>query len=294
MGKIEKIEKIFAPKKDKLVETKKTKNRLKKKRETLIFEDDLAISESGKTKNKNLKKILLIALAFVLVGGLTGTSFYFYRQYKATAVKSAPVEILKDEASVIIEEIRSFMELPDEVPTLATVTDIEQAKSQAFFSKAQNGDKVLIYVKSAKAILYRPSTKKIIEVANVSGIDNKEITSESIINQKENEIFKNPEEVKNDNQESVQRITKIAVYNGSKVKGLAATLADKISDIENTEIVEKTNSKNSYENNLIIDISGNNSEIIEKIISEIGGETGDFPENELKPDADILIIGGRN
>jgi len=61
------------------------------------------------------------------------------------------------------------MELPkDEEPTIATVLDKEKLKDQLFFAKAENGDKVIIYSKNQKAILYRPSINKIIDVAPIS------------------------------------------------------------------------------------------------------------------------------
>jgi hypothetical protein len=66
-------------------------------------------------------------------------------------------------------ELNKFMELPtNETPTLATVSDVEKVKGQTFFKNAQNGDKVLLYSQSGKAILYRPSTKKVIEVAQIN------------------------------------------------------------------------------------------------------------------------------
>lgn len=61
-----------------------------------------------------------------------------------------------------------IMELPqDEQPTVATVLDKDKLKDQGFFVKAENGDKVVIYSKARKAILYRESAKKIIEVAPI-------------------------------------------------------------------------------------------------------------------------------
>jgi hypothetical protein len=59
------------------------------------------------------------------------------------------------------------MVLPDEQPTLASVTDKSKLSDQPFFQKAENGDKILIFVQSRKAILYRPSIKKIIDVAPI-------------------------------------------------------------------------------------------------------------------------------
>lgn len=74
-----------------------------------------------------------------------------------------------DEARQLSAEVGQLIQLPsDEVPTVATVVDADKVKSQAFFASAQNGDKVLVYSKASKAILYRPSTKKIIEVAPIN------------------------------------------------------------------------------------------------------------------------------
>ena len=56
----------------------------------------------------------------------------------------------------------------DETPTIATVIDATKVKGQAFFANAQNGDKVLLYSKVGKAVLYRPSTNKIIEIAPIN------------------------------------------------------------------------------------------------------------------------------
>jgi hypothetical protein len=57
------------------------------------------------------------------------------------------------------------MTLPTEKPTIATVENTKKLTSQAFFKNARNGDKVLMYTQTKKAILYRPSEDKVIEVA---------------------------------------------------------------------------------------------------------------------------------
>jgi hypothetical protein len=57
---------------------------------------------------------------------------------------------------------------PGETPTIATVNDSAKLKTQAFFADAKDGDKVLIYSKAGKAVLYRPSTNRIIEYSTVN------------------------------------------------------------------------------------------------------------------------------
>ena len=80
-----------------------------------------------------------------------------------------PQEAAKQETSDLVKEVGKYLELPsNETPTIATISEKERLNSQPFFKNAQNGDKVLIYTNSEMAILYRPSTKKIIQYAPVS------------------------------------------------------------------------------------------------------------------------------
>lgn len=67
------------------------------------------------------------------------------------------------------EKVGKLIALPaDETPTIATVEDKTKLADQAFFSAAENGDKLLIYTKAQKAIVYRPSTNQIINVGPIS------------------------------------------------------------------------------------------------------------------------------
>ncbi len=100
-----------------------------------------------------------IILVIICVGALVAAivpSVYFYQKYQKTQVRTV------DEAK---KAIGKLMVLPEgEEPTLATIADITKLEGQPFFSKAQNGDQILIYMTSRKAILYRPSLGKIIDV----------------------------------------------------------------------------------------------------------------------------------
>ena len=92
-------------------------------------------------------------------------AFAFGRGSQAVDQKAA----LEKETEMLTSKISRFMELPEEEqPTLATVTDRSKLKDKNFFSNAENGDKVLIYAKSKKALLYRPSTGKLIDVAHLA------------------------------------------------------------------------------------------------------------------------------
>lgn len=112
-----------------------------------------------------------------IIGGLAALvilsavpSVYFFNQYRTAQQKLAnPTEYAKEEARSIREKVGKLIELPpDEEPTIATVTDAAKLAEQPFFARSQNGDKVLIFTNAKKAVLYRPETNKIIEVAPVN------------------------------------------------------------------------------------------------------------------------------
>jgi hypothetical protein len=75
----------------------------------------------------------------------------------------------QDETAKLTAEISKVLELPpSETPTLATVKDAAKLKSQPFFKDTQDGDKVLIYSQAGRAVLYRPTTKKVLEFSSIS------------------------------------------------------------------------------------------------------------------------------
>lgn len=72
------------------------------------------------------------------------------------------------QAAQLVARIGAHLALPKEKPTIATVDDAKKLVGQSFFKAAHDGDKVLIYAQTQEAILYRPSTDMVIEVAHVS------------------------------------------------------------------------------------------------------------------------------
>jgi hypothetical protein len=108
-------------------------------------------------------KGVLIATA-VLSFAIAGFIFVFHKKQLVD-----PNVALANETNELAANIGKFMELPvAEQPTLATVTDKAKLRGQDFFQHAEDGDKVLVYSRSKKVILYRPSTGKIIDVTNLT------------------------------------------------------------------------------------------------------------------------------
>lgn len=116
-----------------------------------------------------LRRFWLVLL--VLVVALLGLSGYLYKQNRDSrqeleSLKTDPQKAARESNKAITDMVGKIVVLPEgEDPTVATVTDPEKLKDQPFFSKAQKDDRVLIYTKAQKAILYNPSSNKVVEIA---------------------------------------------------------------------------------------------------------------------------------
>lgn len=223
-----------------------------------------------------------------------GVGGYFFYQYKHTS------EVMqREEIEKLVSVIGSSMELPQgEFPTLATVTNKEKLDDQAFFLRAENGDKILIYSGAGRAILYRPATKKIIDVTSVN------IVKDDRESQSAEELFK-PEEkpVESETASSVEQAVDQAVaevlapptltlYNGSTKVGITGPVETQIaSDFSEVIIKNKEKAaKTDYTETLVIDLSEAHSDLAARMASELGGKVSSLPVGETNPGTDMLII----
>ncbi|HSW97660.1 MAG TPA: hypothetical protein VLF89_07595 [Candidatus Saccharimonadales bacterium] len=108
---------------------------------------------------------LTIVLGAVIVGG---GIVYGIMQYRQMHTKQNSVLAAQTEVDTLIGQVGKLIELPKEIPTVATVSDVKKLQDQPFFTNAKNGDKVLIFVQAKEAVLYRPSENKIIKVSPVN------------------------------------------------------------------------------------------------------------------------------
>lgn len=110
-------------------------------------------------------KVINIVIIFVTIIAL---SFGGYFYYKLNKFQNTPKDLKEKEASSLVEMISSHYLFPvNESPTIATVSDPEALKTGSPFIGAMKGDKVFIFSQTGKAILYRPSIDKIVEIVSV-------------------------------------------------------------------------------------------------------------------------------
>lgn len=125
--------------------------------------------KSLEREKKTIKFTFFVVVVVLLIIAIL-PSYYFYNRYqKAQNLLKNPSALAKEETKQLITNVSRLIVLPsDEEPTIASVVDKNKLKDQPFFKNSENGDKVLIYTKAKKAILYRPATNKIIEVSPIT------------------------------------------------------------------------------------------------------------------------------
>jgi len=270
----------------------------------LFLNDDLIIQEcevDAPSESTTGRKIIFLLFVVVLFAGIFSSVIYLKHRGNNNAMadrKNIENQAGETDAVAMVGKI---MELPtDENPTVATVTDKDKVGSQPFFAKAENGDKALIYTQSKKAILYRPSVNKIIEVMYLTVADDKVSAENNLPPQEATAGEENGEVATNTTESSASENVlaidgnevRVAVYNGSKTKGLAATLANKLLETKGIKIVKKANASGNFEKTIVIDLTGKNSNVAESIMQTIpGSAVAQMPTGEAVPaNADILII----
>ena len=181
--------------------------------------------------------------------------YYFYNKYQK--VKKDPNIISQEETTWLVEKVSKLMVLPFGTPTVATVLDKEKLKDQAFFNNSENGDKILVFMDAKKAILYRPSLNKIIEISPL-----------------------------------VTSTARVALLNGTTKAGVTDKAQTKIKDVADITITNdgKSAQNKTYAQTIVVDLAGGFSSQATQIASLLGGEVGTFPTGETKPDADIVVF----
>lgn len=191
----------------------------------------------------------------------------------------------------VLSEVRSIMELPtDEDPTIAAVTDLERLKNEPFFQNAQNGDRVIFFVKAKKAILYRPTSRKIIEVSVSPTLGDGGSTTKT----EAAKPAKDTQATKEDTMKPEEFAGAITLYNGSTKLGVTNTAEDALLQaFTKASVREKLAAKkNDYVGVTVVDLTGNNQAAAAAIAQKMNGKVGTLPAGEDKPAGEILVIIG--
>jgi hypothetical protein len=236
----------------------------------------------------------IVTVVLILLTGVGVAGFYQYKkvQSELSVLKDNPSggQLTDERQRELITEVSAKIMLPqDEKPTVAVVSDINRLKDQQFFSAGQNGDVVLIYMSSKKAILYRPADKKIVELAPVNLTDNNQATVAG------SQAVNPPTTPATTVSPTPAAITgTFALRNGTTVTGLARTFEGQLTQaFPSVSVNERGNAvKRDYSSTIIVDVKGTKSAEVTQIAQRLGIQTGTLPAGEVTTTADFLVIIG--
>lgn len=122
----------------------------------------IIISHIHKKRHHYLGAIAIVGVAAILVATGIGS----WKLIDARRIASNP----ERQAEQTVERVGKLMVLPNnETPAVMTVVDKSKIKNIPFLERTvQNNDKVLVYSKTKKVVVYRPAEHKIVDIGPVS------------------------------------------------------------------------------------------------------------------------------
>ncbi|MBD3238486.1 MAG: hypothetical protein GF332_02515 [Candidatus Moranbacteria bacterium] len=270
--------------------------------------------DQAKKSLKPLIIILQVLFVVVFIGSVVAL-IWFVRSYKQAA---AEIEQLKSpegrkavelqEVDRVLEQVKRHLIIPDEKPAMALIEDADNlATKEAFYQGAKNGDRILIFAKAKKAVIYRPDQDKIVNVGPIEIEDkaknkiNTSPTENQTNNNQENEQDQDSGQTQEpeDRQEESQAIpqeTKIEVRNGTNYPGSAQTLSQRLQVQEGYNVIDWGDAvRKNYNQNVIIDLTqGKKSKLLNDLRQKLNARVIiELPADEKASRADFLIIIGQ-
>lgn len=232
----------------------------------------------------------LLIILFLAIGLAGVWSFWHFRQAeKSLNNKEAVVNQLKDvkkENAALVAKLGRLMVLPEgEEPIVATISDVTSlAKNQPFYANAHNGDKVIVYMKAKKAIIYDPNADKIINVGPIF-LESQNATSTSSGTPTES-LTGQPEP-------TTSTLVTIEVRNGSSTPGIARVFAEKFVGSQSYKVLDvNPAARKDYGKNIIVNLAGKDVASLSKMLGNITPVTK-LPTGEATTAAEVLVIMGK-
>lgn len=225
-----------------------------------------------------------------------GASFFFYVQWQLAQdkIETVPSEQVKDVTPEEIDEIVKALEkivlLPTgETPKLSTITNKDElTDNQEFFKDVENGDKIIVYQQAKKAFLYRPSTKKIINLSPIDITGGEDQPVEKVQIKTETSPTSSPE--------TVSSPVTVELRNGTEVAGLTLGFESKLKATGvDIEVTKRSNAAYvDYGESVLVMVNLTRKIEAQLIANALDMSVSVLPDDEEKTEADILIIVGKD
>jgi len=128
--------------------------------------ENRSMAENKKESHRSFSPAIVI-ITCLIVAGLISIIVIQYQQLRNLHQGSDSVATNQQDVQRLVAKVSQLTQLPQEEPYVATIQNIDEIQNQAFFSFAKNGDKVLIFPAAKKAVIYRESDHKLINMGPI-------------------------------------------------------------------------------------------------------------------------------
>lgn len=210
-----------------------------------------------------------------------GWSFYNYQSIKKeVAILKDPQlasELSQKETAELIAKLSKLMVVPaDKDPVVAVINDVEMlAATQDFYVPAHNGDKLIMFQDSRKAVIYDEDDNRIVNVGPI--------------------YFDNGDGATSTDPAVVSDRLNIELRNGSSASGTAISLRDRLQANYAFNVIKMAKAnKTDYSGFILVDkTNGSKNSLVESLQKELGATVvKEVPTGESNTVAEILIIAG--
>lgn len=214
-----------------------------------VVSESAQVSSAAPATVRPRRRWLRLATILVILVVLPAIGYYFYAQHKQALADTPDDQLIADVSERAL--------LPtDEKPTVSTVVDAHKV-NQEFLKGAQNGDKVLLYFRAGKAIVYRPSSGQIINMGPLQ----------------------EPE-------------PRVFLRKGSPDADMSKVAAEVTGTNGYTLVSQDESPNEKYTHTTVIDVAGNRPDVAGRLAQQLHATVSPMPAGETKPDADLLVIVG--
>lgn len=194
-------------------------------------------------KTHKLRALLFFMVAVVVLTGAV------------LLLRPSAGELTHDE--IVIRVNKELSISGDANPAILTVEDKTQA-TQPFLQQAENGDKVLLYYKAMKSVLFRPSENRIVHQGAYTPPD-----------------------------------AKVFVRKGTQDSTKVDEILAKLEDVQDIDVISQdSSSKTDYSGVTIVHVTDRYDQKVQELEKLFSTKVVRLPNGESFPDADILIIVG--
>ncbi len=127
-----------------------------------------------------MKSKKILALLVIIVIAVLG--YAIFRKLNP-AVKIPEGQLSEKQIKTLVTKVSKLINVPEETPVIITIKKAEQLiASQKFYVGSKDGDYLMVFPKTQKAIIYRKSEGRLINVGPII-IDQPATTTKPVVNE---------------------------------------------------------------------------------------------------------------